>query len=298
MKIVLNFLLFIIVFSLSYYILPFYVNGDQYFYNEFYLASKELSLSDTLVAANFMISTLEPIYPTIIWIFSSFLDRIILMSFFNSFVALVYFKLAVLREGNKILSFFIVAFSYYFLVLFLSADRLKFSFLFLGLGLLYNKSIRNIFFYSAMLSHIQTLIVFTSLNIKKAKLFFRLSFLFYILIFCLVIFFLSEHILNKLPAYLFKNFDIFGLMKILFFYLLSVKYKKEEKNIFIYFVPIFFFTLLFGGDRIVIYAYFVFMYFGLNYKNGLNFGVILVNLFFFYKSIIFLYNIVIFGSGF
>ena len=212
------------------------------------------------------------------------------MSFFNSLLAVVYYKLALLRNGNKFLSFLIVIFSYYFFVLFFSADRLKFSFLFLGLALLYKNKIRNLYFYIALLSHIQTLIIFTSINIKKFKSIFKISYIFYFFTFSLIILYLFEHILNKLPAYLFKNYDIFGILKIIFFYILAKRFSKE-KNIFIYFLPILFFSLFFGGDRIVIYSYFLFMYFSLNYKNGLNFGVILVNLYFFFESINFIYKI-------
>jgi hypothetical protein len=40
------------------------------------------------------------------------------------------------------------------------------------------------------------------------------------------------------------------------------------------------------------------MYFAVQYKNGLNFGLISVNIYFLYKSIFFIDNVIKYGDGF
>jgi hypothetical protein len=62
--------------------------------------------------------------------------------------------------------------------------------------------------------------------------------------------------------------------------------------------PIILAAFIVGGERIVLFSYFVFMLYGLQFRRGSNFGVYLFSTYFFVKGIIFINNIIIYGNGF
>ena len=53
-----------------------------------------------------------------------------------------------------------------------------------------------------------------------------------------------------------------------------------------------------GGDRVNIFGYFAFLYYGLQIRRGWNFGVLATSLYFTYSSIGFLINVFQLGDGF
>ena len=55
---------------------------------------------------------------------------------------------------------------------------------------------------------------------------------------------------------------------------------------------------IFGGERVNMFGYFVFMYFALQVNRGVNLGVILTTLYFSYQTYFFVENIILYGDGF
>lgn len=109
---------------------------------------------------------------------------------------------------------------------------------------------------------------------------------------------MQDHIVVKISYYL-NSSDFFGSLKVVFFMMLSFFYaKKKVFEIATLFFPILIFTFFFGGERLVIFGYFIFMFYGLQNNNGLNFGVLGSSLYFSIKGLFFLQNIFLYGDGF
>ena len=82
------------------------------------------------------------------------------------------------------------------------------------------------------------------------------------------------------------------------FMLMALVYVKNKRQIVLLFIPIIVTSFIVGPERVVIIAYFIFVYFAIQYKRGLNYGIGLTMLYFGIKSVGFLFNILNTGQGF
>lgn len=292
------------VFLFSYQLFPYYTSGDQLHYNNFYEQVRDLNWIQSLGLNAALLSSYEPGYPTIIWLLGNYVDKIIFISICNSIFALVCFKLAVRIRCYPLLAYLIIVTNFYFYVCYFSAERLKFSLLFFSLSLLYinQKKTRAVLTLISILCHLQISIViicmylpkFNFKTVKSNKGFIFIFLVTFVILFIQIIPYLSY----KLSIYLFRYLDWEGLIKIFIFFFFSLKYSSDKKLAYWAFLPILFFLLLLSGERVTILAYFVFMFFSVQYHRGLNFGLIVVNLYFLFKSIFFIDNVIKFGDGF
>lgn len=300
----------ILVFSLSLFFIPYYIYGDQVHYHRIYDGVSYFNLFDAYSFYKANIDSQEPVYFLLSWGSSKLgIDKIYFVTFFNVLLSFFAYKYFTKIGGHPFVVFLIVTFCYYSYVLFFSAERLKFGFLFLIIGLLYSKR-RYIYYVFSVLSHAQMIALLSSfvvfrfkddvLNILRNN---RVSkntlFLFMsgTIVSVLVFFIMREHLLSKFNSY-FELKGVFELIKIGVFFILSYFYAKDKSNAVALFVPLFFLVLIFGGERINFLGYFVFLYFSLQYKKGFNLGSVLVNSYFFYTGAVFLWKIVKYGNGF
>lgn len=300
----------VLVFSLSLFFIPYYVYGDQVYYQRIYDGISYLNLSDAYIFYKTNIDSKEPVYFLLSWVSSTLgIDKVYFIAFFNVLLSFFAYKYFTKIGGHPFVVFCVVVFGYYSYVLFFSAERLKFGFLFLLIGLLYSKR-RYIYYVFSVLAHAQMIALLSSfvvfrfkgdvLNIlhnnrvSKNTLFLLVS---GTIISALVFFIMREHLLSKINSY-FELRGVFELIKLGVFFILSCFYAKDKSNAVALFVPLFFLVLVFGGERINFLGYFVFLYFSLQYKKGFNLGNVLVNSYFFYTGAVFLWKIVKYGSGF
>jgi hypothetical protein len=292
----------IAVFILSYTLIPFYTNSDQLHYNAFYEQVKELDWFEAIALNAAMLSSFEPGYPTLVWIFSNIFEKTIFISFSNSLLALFFYKLAIKIGCNPIIAFLVLVSNFYFYVCYFSAERLKFSLIFFSLSLLYfnRKKYFLTFLFSSLFCHIQVIILVIAMYMPRFNWFKKNKIQALFVLFFLLLFFfqLSPYLSYKLSVYSFRYFDWEGVLKISFLFFFSLKYSLQKNKVFLMYLPILFFLLLLSGERVTIFAYFIFMYFAVQYKNGLNFGLISVNIYFLYKSIFFIDNVIKYGDGF
>ncbi len=92
--------------------------------------------------------------------------------------------------------------------------------------------------------------------------------------------------------------EIEQLYKSGLFFILAYYYSKDKKELIFLFIPILIAVYSLGGDRLNMFAYFIFLYYALPINRGINFGIIFTSIYFSYKSIISCYNIVIHGDMF
>lgn len=299
-----------LVFTLSMVITPFYIYGDQVHYIKIYNGLVGLDLYEGYYFYKTSIDSREPIYFFLAWLFSNFgVEKIYFVSIFNSILA--YFSYRFLNKvgGHPFIVFLIVSLSYYSLVLFFSAERLKFGIIFLVMALIYSNK-RYFFYILSLLAHTQTIIIITSLVFLKASKelsnFFAnfkinkkvlLSVIVAVPIAIGLFIILQDHLLSKFNSY-FSLRNISELLKLGFLFVVSLIYAKSRKEVFAIFLPLFFFAFIFGEDRINILGYFCFLYFSIHYRKGFNLGVLFTLLYFLYASFNFLLNIINLGDGF
>ena len=138
------------IFIISLYLAPYYISGDQVFYIDTYNAIRNLGFLDGYVYYYKTLSTLEPVYYILIYINSPFFEKYLFVSISNAILAYYSVRFFTKLGSRTYIASIIVLTNFYFYVLFFSAERLKFSFIFLTLSLIYVNSPR--FFYFSILS--------------------------------------------------------------------------------------------------------------------------------------------------
>ena len=304
------FLTILSVFILSMSIGPYYINGDQVHYIRIYNGLEGLDFFEGYYFYQANIDSREPGYFTLAWASSNLgIDKNYFITFFNVFLA--YFAYRYLNKigGHPFIVFLIITFSYYSFVLFFAAERLKFGFVFLLLAFTYTK--RNyLYLILSVITHAQMIIVITSAFGLRIKMdVFRLfnefiitkKFLCFMIITTavtvIVFIFMQEHLLSKFDSY-FELRNIIELSKLFLLFFLSLFYAKNKKDVVVFFVPLFLFTLMFGSDRVNFIGYFAFLYFSIYFKRGFNLGVLVTGSYFLYTGFYFLLNIIKYGDGF
>lgn len=299
-----------ITFLLSYYIEPYYVNGDQTVYNFLYYGIQGLGILDGFSFYKANIDSREYMHFLIIWVASNLnIDKTYLVSVVNSLLSFLAYRFLVKRGGNPLIVFLIVVFGFYSQVLFFAAERLKFGFLFLLVGLNYSKY-SYIWFITSVATHIQLIMVYTSAALVMIKddikkLIFeqkvRKSFIKHLIAMVIativITVILIEQILSKFHSYFDLN-GIFELSKLTVFFVLSLIYCKRRTEVAGFFIPLFLFVFIFGGSRVNLLGYFAFLYFSVGFRSGFNAGILLTTTYFLYTSYLFISKVILYGDGF
>lgn len=297
------------VFGLSLLISPQYVNGDQLHYRATYEVVSSLSFIEGYLQYNLLLSSYEYVHYSLIWVFSRFLDKDVFIAFSNAF--LVYFLLINLDKIRVYapLAIILVLTNFYLFVLYFAAERLKYGMVFFLLSLYYIERVK-VFYPFVILSltaHAQFLIIYAGIAFRNLRnliwrfftkgLISKTVFFFFILAFVVVIL-LNKQIFSKFIAY-YDSINIFDLWKMFIFFALSLWYSKKKRlDALFIFIPLIIAAALFGGERVNIFGYFVFMYYALQVNRGVNFGVLATTLYFGVQAYFFVENIVLYGDGF
>lgn len=293
----------LIVILLSTQILPYYQLDDQNSYRFFYFCTSAVGLGELFFLSEHIVSTNEPVYVFLSWLFRNLsVSKDIYISLFNGLFAYVMISIMQLRSFNThiIIITITVFLNFYILVLFFAAERLKFAALFGLLYILYsNSKYRYIYLGLSIFSHVQILILYFSYIFKELLLGSKAIDLRILLaIFVLTFLTLGEHIYQKALCYISINNDIEVLYKSFVFFILALYYSYNRKETIAIYVPLLMSIYFLGGDRLNMFAYFIFLYYGLKVNRGVNLGIIFTSLYFSYKSIILLTNIIMHGNAF
>jgi len=302
-----------IVFIISMYLSPFYYAGDQASYTELYNSVIGKNLYDAYLLQIKLLSSYEPLYLIIAWIFAPLVDKYIFDSLLNFFLcysfASVFLKY---RAGRVFIMVFLLA-NFYILVMYFAADRLKLSFIFYiyCLGSFHDKkySRSSVLLVLSVLSHLQILLFLLStvsvliaknmqkiavrftINIKEALLITSIGILFAV---SLILF--REHISNKLGFYLSNNIE--EIIKPSVFMMLSFFAPVRSFYIFFAFLPLIIAAFVVSGDRVVMMAYFVFLYYSVGVQGWPKLLVWVTLLYFVYKGYFFVFNFIKYGNAF
>lgn len=289
-------------------IFPFFNGGDQIGYRLFYSHASSMDIPTALNSYRENLSSTEPIYFYLVYIFSRFLNKDILFSFINGVLGYCIFLWFIRQQVNKYL-IALLSVNFYLVVLLFSAERLKLAILFFSLGILSHGIMRYLFYSLSIFSHAQMLLLLIIVQVKKvcsicsdftnrkvSQDLFVLIVVFMLLL--LGVFFMRNHISEKIENYS-EAGGYASLLKPLLFLVFSVLVAEQEKlDAVLSHIPILFISFFVGSERLVIFSYCVFMYYGLKNKNGLNFLVLSSSAYFFVGGLFFIYKIIFFGDGF
>jgi hypothetical protein len=301
----------VLTITISYYFSLYYVGGDQLHYTRFYYDIRGVNIFTAYIMYRNYLSASEPTYFIIIYLVSSFVDKNIFMALVNGVFMFYVTKLMIFQRINK-LFILTLLFNFYFLVLFLAAERLKFSLLFFVLFIYYfqKKKTSFLFLILSILSHVQTILLLLSVYINKlvntaSNIFIHLKFkkssyivpIFIISFFVLYI--LKDHIVRKIGSYSGDGFNIYNIVKpVIFMVFTFFIYKKKFPKIFLMFLPIIVGSYFFGESRIVIFAYFLFFFLSFRESSKINIYIFLTSIYFIYKGVVFLNDVMMYGTGF
>jgi|GEM_PF-3487312 len=305
------FLYSLLALCISIWLVPLYTSGDQYHYNLFFenCILSNYSLADKYSCYSNYLDSREPGYFTIMNILGSVLNKNTIIILSNVLLTYLITRLIFLNMKVGIqrhfLSFFLVS-NFYVLVLFLSAERLKFSFLFLLLALLIqSRKLKIIFIFSALMTHSQNLILFITAILTQLK---SLSIALWkkivlligsAIILATVILLNKEHILRKISVYSAIDGDVGlnALAKVSVLYLLAV-ISIRKMSVVLGGLPILAASYFLGSNRIMILMFIFYIIVMIKEKGRMDFFMFLVLSYFSYKSIGFIQNILIYGEGF
>lgn len=289
-------------------IYPYYIKGDQFGYRAFYDGVIELGFRDAFAFYRASLGSSEPIYFALVYFFSGFVDKDYLFSALNGMLAFVVSRLMENRGMRWYVGPFIF-FNFYFFVLLFAAERLKVALLIFGIAYLLKGVARYSSLVVSILAHVQVILLACSAQAFRAEAIMRAflkarlnkesAILAGVIILLLAITpFLANHVYAK-----YKYYQSFGgfleIVKPLIFTILACLYARWRSfEAIIASMPILVAAFAIGADRVVIFSYFTFLYYALNYRGGLNVGVLVTSIYFAFKGCLFLVSVITFGDGF
>ncbi|UAB80435.1 hypothetical protein INR76_09940 [Marixanthomonas sp. SCSIO 43207] len=296
-------------FFISLYLFHLYTGGDQLYYTHFYKGLHRFSLLDGYLFYKGSLGASEPIYYILIYIFNTLISKTLLFSIINAIFGFIVSK-RLLMIGMHPTLLILFSLNFYLLVLLIPAERLKVSLLLFLLSFSFkNNKLNLVSVFLAILTHFQTLILLIPKfnveiksqlkNIYTLKTGKVLSFL--LIIFLLIsipYYFFFESISEKFIAYKSQS-GLSEVLKPTIFLVLSLIYKKNDRfTVLIMHLPIIVLAYFIGNSRLVILSFGIFLYYGLQYKKGLNFATLISLVYFAIKGLIFISDVKIYGEGF
>lgn len=288
-----------------------YVNGDQWSYSVVYNEIQGLELREAYLLYQSQLTAIEFVHFFYIWSFGEYIDKNILMSLANVVLAYFVIKFFEAKNANIVVLVTFLFTNFYLIVLYLAAERLKFGMIFLVWALSIDPrrfKIRYILLSMSILGHLQLLIVFLCMHFSfiarhlLAKISIRK--IGYASIAAAIGFFIYYYgvanIINKLKYYQTET-ELLEFLRIFVFLFLGVYYasmRNKSVEAVLLFAPLLFIIYYIGGDRTNMIGYFYFLYYAIAYKRGQNLGIYLSTIYFLYKSIFFLENVIQYGNGF
>jgi hypothetical protein len=298
------------MFLYSYIINQYALFGDQLYYRKVYEYMQNKRLVEAYLFYNANLDSKEFIHFILSWMSSNLgIHKDIFISVVNSIFIYISVNLMLKLNASKIIIVILLFTSFYFNVLYFSAERLKFGILFLLFSFYYIKYNKRyyLFFLLSVLSHAQVFIVYISMYfafaIKQFKKMVTTGYISYAFLFSLLVGILgfvavAPQIFHKINRYTDQG-SIVGILKLVILLLLTLYYSKKDKGmIFFTFIPLIIVAGVIGAERTFILGYFVFLYFALQDNRGLNLGIVSLSIYTFIKSIDYLYKVIEFGDGF
>jgi len=299
------------IYFASFYLLSYYIGGDQIDYHKLYNALYGAHIIEIRDIGRQYVGSSEPISIFILWLGSNLqIGKDVYLSWLN--VAL-YLALFVLCRKNRVgwLVLLLVATNFYMVVLMTGAERLKIAFIFVFLFAVLSGTPRWFFAAAAPLAHFQTILMFAiagfglsenaikqflfGLQLRKNALFFG----FLIILFGGAIFYyFGDTIFYKSRVYFEKSDGLQELFNVTILAVISLYVTRNRFRMTLILIPSYIAIAAFGGSRVNMIAFFLATYY-LMLEKRLNHPLYLLLLFYFsVKTIPYIWRVIQYGDGF
>lgn len=295
-----SWLVFVFFFFFSLFFSNLYYGGDQLFYHKLYY---EIPLNFTLAFLRYqqILNPIEIFYFFFIYIGALFdLDKNLYISFFNAIMYTCAFKIIYKLYNSKRFAFCFIISCFYLHVLAFSAERFKFSMLFVFLALLLSSNYKKyVVLISSIFFHVQSFVLVSALSVLFKNFIIKYKFSIIFSSFLLVFFFFNnfEYLNYKFQQYN-EDAGFSSVFKTYVFFILSCLDLKRIPRKFVFFSVIAAACFFVGDERLNIFSFFGCIYFASFYTRRLLFFLIPLYLYMLYKSIFFFYLIITTGNGF
>jgi hypothetical protein len=299
---------FIASFAFSLYILDIYTAGDQVFYKRMYYALADANIDRVLDIQRANTGSSDVLFGYLFWLGAQFFQKNIYISFFKATLCT---QLFVFLKQNKTPYIIYPLFftNFYLIVLLTSAERLKFSMVFLLFFLLIKNRSRYIFAIASPLTHSQNIIVYASALFKdySNSLFnvfktgrINLKQIFVLSTFSLSIIYITLSSLDTIVAK-FSVYQVFGINDMIPMLLLAtaaIFVSKRKMESFLALVPIIIGAYLLGGDRMNMIGFMIFAFLITKERRTFHPVFLIIMAYFSYKSVGYLDGTFRYGDGF
>jgi hypothetical protein len=289
---------------------PYYWSGDQTYYRAFYTTREGVGLGDSFADYNGILGSSEPGYFLLVMACYSWLDKDVLMSLLNGLFGFLLGRGLVALNTSRIVML-LVAVNYYLLMLYLAADRLKLALLFVLLSAVRAGAWQYVMLTFSMLSHVQTAVLIIgrvlanlipTLRILLAgRLRLQLLLAPVVVVFLgLPLWYLREYVATKAEVYMGGvQQGVSPLLKPLAFAAITLVYTSGRRlEALALHAPLIIGSAMVGSERLAVFSYFIFMYYGVQVRGGLNLGVLSSCAYFAFTGVVFMFDVVTYGTGY
>ncbi len=300
-----------IFFTYAYLLIYPYVEGDQYYYRLFYSALADAKFNEVMPIALEKVASVEPLSIYMLWIGAKTgLDKDIYISLLNVILLLGLFLFC--RKNNVgPIPLFLLLTNYYIIVLMTGAERLKIAYIILFLATLYSTNKGRALTGISGFAHLQNFLMFPSLllanystairRIFKAGKFKIELFLVSVIMTVFAVFLFSifnDAIIKKVFASIENSDSSIQILNLLILSFVAFFATRNRWRMALILLPMYPAVSILGGQRVNMIAVTLVLYFLIK-ERALNHPFVLALLLYFsFKSITFIQNIILYGSGF
>lgn len=305
------FLTFAMIYFVSEHLLSLYIFGDQKYYIDFYYSVRGADLSEVPILQYSKTGSAEPFYGYLIWILSnSGLEKTPVIAAFNGLFGVL--VAATIRRFNGNFALAVIIFTnYYFIVMITSAERLKFSYMVLCASILVGGKVGRVLFISSPLVHLQSAITIASVATGKlssviantgrgprgkVRIISGISVGFAFLFLAFQRF--QERILGKFESYSGLGEGIWSTAEMVVFFLASLIVARKKWETVLFFIPLIAATAVLGGSRVNMIGFVMLLFIALKDRKAYHPILVVLYLYFAYKSVGFISNILKYGVGY
>jgi hypothetical protein len=294
---------------LSLIILPKYIEDDQKLYRLFYDSLGESDYLSGYALYENIIGSSEPIYYTLVFFLHSLISKDLLFSLINAIFAYILAKFICKYNKDWLLLF--LSTNFYLMALFFSHERLKLAFTIFIILFISNTSSKYLKYSLVILTHFQMIIIVLINFLSKSKVqrIIKSNYIYKfigIVLLMSIAFIFSGPILSKIYSYTESDINIYerisDVLKLAIFTFIGTKFCNKNSTAIIPNLILLPFIIILGGGRLIIFSYCFMMYFYITNKENKNILfsrlILIINLYFFYTGIIFLYKVYSKGYGF
>jgi len=300
-----------IFFIYGFILISFYTEGDQYYYRLFYTALADTKITDVMPLALKKVASVEPVSIYVLWSGAVLgIDKDIFISLLNVILLLGLFLFCRRYDAGPLATFLLLT-NFYIIVLMTGAERLKIAYIIIFWATLYTSNKGKFLTGISGFAHLQNFIMLPSLLLAnyshsirrllkagKFKIGFMVISIAMIVFAALIFIIFNETIMKKAIASISNTDSSIQIINLVILTIVAIFATRYRWRMFLLLLPMYPAVSILGGQRVNMIAVTLALYL-LTTERALNHPFVLFLLLYFsLKSIPFIKNIILYGTGF